>query len=396
LFAVGTPFFLEWSLKARGGYVETLGLGLLLLILPDLARLRGRPLALGLCFGLVTGVGLWVSEMLLPLAAGPLIWLFARCPRSGRRALAAGLAAGFFAGLLPLVAYNLTHAGAHLRTSVVARLLGDSGPPLSLHQLEQSVRFVLGPGWPLALAALGLAAWRLRRPPLRLEHIFLLTFVGYVLGYWLSGLRYLSIPPSRVLFQVQPAASVLAATALAALFARRGAARGVGALALAAWMASVAVPTANWIASGEPREAGSWRGGWSLVDARALLAELQRREVDGVFTSYWTLWPLRFEARRQARQETGFRMPLLSDALPPRPLPPGRTVAFVLHPDTPSLFQVERALRAGGTHYRRSRWNQYVILDEIPSAEVHVGAGFPVSLVRDALPRPAQVPDGFN
>jgi len=397
-FCVGTPFFLEWSMKARGGYEETVLVSLLLLWLAGWPRLGSRPLATGALFGTIAGLGLWISEMLLPLLPGALLWLVVKRPSTERRRLAAGLAIGAATGLLPLLFYDLTHAWAHLRTSVVARLLLESGRPLSGRALRDSAAFVLGPGYGLALLAFASAAVRLARGPhrLRIEHVFALDLLLFAVGFWLGGLRYLSVPPSRVLFQAYPSVAVLLAVALEAPSSWPRAARALAAAVAVLWIGTVAVPTARWLRSGEPREAGSWRGSWSLVDAAALHHELVRRGVKLAFTSYWTLWPLRFEAERAHRRAP--RMPKLrvSDALPRTPLPEGRRVAFVLQPATPAFDRVERLLHTRGIAHQRSEWRGYVIFSGIESAAVHVGAGFPASLVRNALPRPPPVPDGFN
>jgi len=202
LFCVGTPFFLEWSLKARGGYVETMLLWLALLALPGWPRLAGRPGATGAAFGVLVGVALWISEMILPLLPAALVWLAVVRPAGERARLAGGLAAGLAVGLLPLAVYNATHDWAHLRTSVVAGLLFDSGAPLRPAALRDSAAFVLGPAWPLALAGLAVATVRLgldlaRERRVGLAHVLWLGLAVYALGYWLGGLRYLPVPPSR-------------------------------------------------------------------------------------------------------------------------------------------------------------------------------------------------------
>ncbi|NNL68020.1 MAG: hypothetical protein HKP30_17360 [Myxococcales bacterium] len=397
-FCVGTPFFLEWSLKARGGYEETLLLSLLLLWLPGWPRLSGRPLATGASFGAIAGIALWISEMILPLLPGALVWLGSRRPAAERPRLLAGLVVGALLGVLPLLLYNLGHDWAHLRTSVVARMLVEDGRPLGWRALRDSAAFVLGPGHLLALSAIAFAGFRLarRRRPLGLEHVLLLNLLLYAIGYWLGGLRYLAIPPSRVLFQVYPSVAVLLAVALDVPRRAPRALRIAAVTAAAVWIASVAVPTARWMASGEPRETGSWRGSWSLVDGAALHRELVDRNVKMAFTSYWTLWPLRFETERAQRGLPPARKLLVSDAIPTEPLPPGRIVAFVLQPGTEAFRRVELTLRSRGIAHEREAWGDYVIFSGIESSAVHTGLGFPAGLVRNALPLPPRVSDGFN
>ena len=55
----------------------------------------------------------------------------------------------------------------------------------------------------------------------------------------------------------------LAVAAACLLSPRRSVAlRVAGGIGVAAWMVSVALPVVGWLRSGEPREAGSWRGSW--------------------------------------------------------------------------------------------------------------------------------------
>lgn len=396
VFSLGTPFFLEWSLKARGGYVETTLAFVALLLLADARRLAARPALVGGLFGLVCGLGLWMSEMILPLLPGALLWLWVRRPAEQRARLLGGLAAGLVVGILPLFLHDALHGWRHLRTSVLANFLFADGEPLSAGQIGASLRFVLGPAWPLAGAAVLVAAVRMARslPEVRLEHVCALVLALYLVGYWRGGLRFMDVPPARVLFPLGPCLAVVIAGALPDLASKPRGTRAIVVAVVLAWGGAMAAPTVRWAASGQPREAGSWRGSWALVDAEGLRRELVARDVDIALTSYWTAWPLKFEQYRARRRDPTAPPLFVKVSPPPRPTRPGRNVAIVLKEGTPAYRSVDRALR--GIPHERSVWNGYVIFHGIDSSAVHVRAGFPQSLVTAALPPPPAPTDGFN
>ena len=400
LFSLGTPFFVEWSVKARGGYEETLLIGIALLWLGEPpARLRSRTRGLGFAFGLLCGIGMWVSEMLLPLIPGALGWLVARRDASERRARLLALSLGGLIGLAPLVFYNVTHDWANLRGSVVFRLLeGDSRPPLMLAQLADSARFVLGPLWGLGVAALAVAAARLaaERDRLTLEHVLAISLGIYVLGYWLNGLRFLDFPPSRVLYQTAPAVAVLLAVAVDPGPQWKSVRGALATLVLALWSASEVVSLVAWWRSGEPREAGSWRSTFSLIDAPRLHGLLLEEGVDFAFAGYWSAWPLQLEVARARRAGEPGKAINVSVALPPGPLPAGRRAAFVLNHDAPLLADIEARLAASGAAVPRHDLGPLTVLAPIDASRVHTKAGFPRVLMDGALPPLPEVPDGFN
>lgn len=90
-FALATPFFLEWSLKARGGFAETVLFSVALLWI---AALPAGPLATRrtlqcLLFGAAAGVGIWASEMLAPMLALAGVWLVLRSDPPHRKQVGA-------------------------------------------------------------------------------------------------------------------------------------------------------------------------------------------------------------------------------------------------------------------------------------------------------------------
>ena len=144
LLALGPPFFVVLSVRAYGGYVETLLLGNVLLLLAlrrgDGAPHRSAPVAL--LFGVLAGLALWTNLLVLPfmLGAGAIVlWraVSARYAplRSSPRFTLPALALGLLLGALPAVVYNVTHGGVTVTTILGLTAIGARGshaPSISL------------------------------------------------------------------------------------------------------------------------------------------------------------------------------------------------------------------------------------------------------------------------
>ena len=127
LLAIGPAFFDTLSSRTRGGYVETLLIGNLLLLLvlgANPARLLTRRRCALL--GILAGVGLWTNVLIAPylLATAALLWLQRRREVFSRTGLA--LLAGVALGGLPAIVYNATH-GAPTLTNVLGLTVAGSG-----------------------------------------------------------------------------------------------------------------------------------------------------------------------------------------------------------------------------------------------------------------------------
>jgi hypothetical protein len=368
-------------------------------------------------------VGLWISEMLLAMIAcvfaaaviGQTRWP-ARCRAAG------GIAAGLAIGLVPLVIYNATHDWANLRQSVVYTLMAHNrgAAPLSLGQMAQSVRFVFGPVWWLALGGLAVAAYRVARATgtkRTIGVVLLAHVIVYATAYWLAGLRALPVPAARVLFALYPSVAVLLGMAAAP----RGARPRRHALATAAavvWCALVIGSAAHWIAGGQPREWGSWRGRWSLYDTGRILQSVRASQSDLVLTSYWTCWPLALEARTAAREiQEAKRLVavrarhvewnaadssrgglVLATSLPQRPLHRGVRTAVVLIDTSSALRTIERALDSRGLAYHRTTIDGVVILTGLDASDLQRLSAEELAVLDGAAfwpPLPDE-PDGFN
>jgi 4-amino-4-deoxy-L-arabinose transferase-like glycosyltransferase len=136
LLAVGPPFFVVLSVRAYGGYVETLLFGnLLLLIALHDSRSATRRHAWLALQGLIAGLALWTNPLILPycLAVGAIYWWRRRADLLGRNGII--LCASVLVGAAPAVVYNLMHAGATFTTIAGLTLVGARGAhtsPISL------------------------------------------------------------------------------------------------------------------------------------------------------------------------------------------------------------------------------------------------------------------------
>lgn len=140
LVAVPPAFLAIWSLKARGGYIETLVLGQILILLAmDVGRRGQVALREAGAMGLLAGLGAWVNPLivmyLLPIAV--YLGLALRSRVVGRWLIVA--AVGCVAGAAPLLAYNLANGFA-----TADLMLGGAWSPAEIpHYLRQMVRVSL-------------------------------------------------------------------------------------------------------------------------------------------------------------------------------------------------------------------------------------------------------------
>lgn len=137
LLALGPPFFDVLSVRAYGGYVETLLFGPLLLLLALRgAAPVGRTRRAHALFGLVAGLALWTDVLILPFLAGAVaLWWLQRRRDLLRPRAWLPLAGGLLLGVLPAIVENLRDGGATVATIVGLTALGARGahaPPISL------------------------------------------------------------------------------------------------------------------------------------------------------------------------------------------------------------------------------------------------------------------------
>ena len=114
LVAVSPMYFLQWNLKARGGFVEHVVLLFVVMILFWSFHLyRRRDAGTAFALGLATGVALWVNQLVGAYVAvmGGLLLL----EREDRRGWGVALA-GLLLGSSLLVGYNVVHPLATVRS----------------------------------------------------------------------------------------------------------------------------------------------------------------------------------------------------------------------------------------------------------------------------------------
>lgn len=398
-FVLATPFFLEWNLKARGGFAETVLFSVALLwIAAPPNMLAKRTTLQPLIFGVVSGLGLWASEMLTPMVALAGVWLLIRRESRDRWRICALLFCGFALGSVGLLAYNVTHDWQHVRSLVVYSVFSPSTEtrtPLSLSQLRLTAGFVLGSAWPLLLGGLAVGAVRLvrDRSHVSLGHVVLVHLILYVLAYCLSGNRALSVPPSRVLYAVYPGVAILLAYAVDLAPASRRATRILIAGSIAVWLVATAVPTLTWMTSRVPRETNSWRGSWAMTNSDRLYDRLVEEEVDIAYASFWTAWSLRFSVRARMHRD-----PDAADLrIHWRPTEPKRDtkVAFIMHTEARLAYFTETSLQKRGVDYERQQWEDLTLL-LVESPPPNGFRGIPRKFRKnDWIAAPA-VADGFN
>jgi 4-amino-4-deoxy-L-arabinose transferase-like glycosyltransferase len=137
-----------WTLKLRGGFVSTLALGHVVLLLAFLLGTRGATLRGSLALGFVAGVATWVNFLVFPYIAAAGLYLLSRRQVFNRIAPFGACVAGFIIGSTPLWAYNVSR-----NWPTFHNLLHDAGYKDARGNvttiLERHIRMLLGehPPW---------------------------------------------------------------------------------------------------------------------------------------------------------------------------------------------------------------------------------------------------------
>lgn len=151
LVAVPPLFLLVWSLKARGGFIEVLALGNVVLILAG--RILSEeatskqpsnlgPYVLGLILGFVAGLSLWINPLSLYYLIPTALVLLVKRGRAHPREIAV-MALGFVLGSAPLILGNLVGEGP----TTSSQLLGSVVPAKDFWRaLGQSLRYLVEDG----------------------------------------------------------------------------------------------------------------------------------------------------------------------------------------------------------------------------------------------------------
>ena len=313
LYAVGPYFSALKSVRSHGGYDGAVIFGLLVVLLAlklkrDDEKSGWVIAALGLCAGLAIWENYLCAYLLIPGA----IWMLGSARGAYARLLPWGVG-GFIIGLLPVIAFRLTHGlnppsgtGEPPGTSfaqrmdllfspVIGQFLGvRSGAPL----LEQLVPAALVSM--IALGALGAAFWvrrwglwdlvTLREGRRRPIDVLVLTFLIAPFLYAASTYTWFAGEP-RYLFALYP---FLAIGIAAAVFAFRGTPRVVLALGITALSAVLLIGTIRsvYLRGGEFTNAD---GGLIYTeDLPEVARALDERGADTAYADYWVANPLQF------------------------------------------------------------------------------------------------------
>ncbi len=165
LFVAVPPLFLVvWSLKARGGFIEVLALGNVVLILAGrilsqeaASKQNSRPYVLGLILGFVAGLSLWINPLSLYYLVPTALVLLIKRGRA-RPGEIAVMACGFVLGSAPLILGNLGGGGA----TTSSQLLGSVVPARDFWPaLGAAMRYLVEDGL--------LTLWGVRAPKGELE-----------------------------------------------------------------------------------------------------------------------------------------------------------------------------------------------------------------------------------
>ncbi|MGE3268499.1 MAG: glycosyltransferase family 39 protein [Chloroflexota bacterium] len=334
--AVPPSFFAAWSVKARGGYPESLVLGMVCLLaagrLADcpVGRLR-TTLRWWLALGLAAGLALWTHPMSVVLVAAAGLYLLltwrpwqAGWPHLRLMTVPLSLAcAGLLVGLSPAIIHNVGNGFPSLRFAAE----GGTEPRAALLNLWGLVRYglpvlvglaegtpsreLLLMDWPtrlgsswvatvcLPLLGLGVAWWH-RRALVALVRgtgtlsergpaLFLLVLLLVPPFVAVSRFANLWAEP-RYALPIYAGVPLFASVAWAARQRQRWLGSVLLAGALGVNLASLA--TADYALS-LPTSAGA-----STAANRAeLIAALKERGIDRIYTDYWLAYPIAFESR---------------------------------------------------------------------------------------------------
>jgi 4-amino-4-deoxy-L-arabinose transferase-like glycosyltransferase len=398
LFAVG-PFFEIWKgIRSHGPYLTAQLLGLLGIVLALRLREdapRARWLAAG--FGLVVGLGAWLSWSAAYLLVPAACWLAAVLRR--RLSLALPLAGGAVLGYAPALLWALRYGqlpllgGPQPERTPLERLRLLAGPVL--REFLGVGYFDARPGWPrplqaaavLALtAAYGLACWRRRRGLLDIallrdrwrapSDLLLLVPPVVAVLYAVSKYAWWSGEP-RYLFAAYPALA-LGLAALAPRTGRRWVATGVsGALLIAVGGTSIGTALRHAGDADASRDT-------CLQQAADWLAD---NGVTAAYSDYWTGTPLQLLTGDRLGLRIGpmwggrNKFPELRHAADAAP--PAYVLSHVRAPmglDEDQVMAMDRALREHGVTATRTQVGCVTVYTNLrpPMRPVELGRGLPM------------------
>ena len=400
--AVAPSTLIEWSSKARGGFIELVCLGTGALVLALHWQRAARPDQVRtFVIGLLLGFGWWTNNQIiyfmLPVALALLLGCRDLAKRNKQRlfALLSTTAMigviGFLVGGAPFWIYNFTHDFASFGIFGRARL----------KDLDEHITGLFGEALPILLGArrfwqeidlfpyatllayllyvgLLLGLWLKTKLARSLQTIWILIFFCLTCGgvFVCSSFGWLSQAP-RYLLPMYAGIFPLAASAVVAWY------RYYAPLGVLSGLAVIALNLASNFLGGQalPGEPIVYNGERVARSHIELIEWLKQQHVSWVRTNYWIGYRLAFETNEAVRftmfqaphetrikeyEEIGQTIPLNE-----RPL--------ILVPSQSAI--VERGLKASGHNFERSDVGGYAILWNI-RASSSVGPPLPAQLLR--------------
>ncbi len=302
--------FSAWSFAPRGGYMTALALGGAALLLGARMQADGGGVRQNLLMGVLCGLGLWTHFFfvyyILPL--GLFIVLPTLRP-AGRLRRLASLTAGFLAGALPLIVWNLRHGMESFRLrKFVGRLdvwenlrnLVERQIPYLLggSRLDERGFFWLPVAWIVMAAWAAAAMWYLCRAGARCARgsadcraSLLLPGVATTAVFLFLGTGFGSMNTQRYLLPVYPVAAIALAVLAADLWRRKA--------ALGAALTLFIVGINLWGAAAFALTKGIPEGQVQKREVAEVLEFCRKEGVRTAWAEHWTCYLLTFLSREE-------------------------------------------------------------------------------------------------
>lgn len=333
LYLAAPPLLLAlWTLKLRGGFVSTLAIGHVILLLAHTLGTRGATLRGSFALGLFVGLGIWLNLLIVPFVAAAGLYLLSRRQVLLRPATLALCFLGFAVGAAPFWIYNVVHPGATFKV-----LLGGGKPQAWAHvknTFERHLPMMLGevapwakggdhPFWACWLKSLFVAstlvfAWRERislgrflrasRGPTSGAELYALVAVGFLACAAFT--RFGGDDEPRYALVLYAFLAPALGSTLAALWGRAGVSRAV-ALLLGAGVLAVGVGSIYRFDRRFPVQPLHyiWGNTVTPLDMSATHRALVSRGIEALSAEYWLGYRIAYE--------TGERVATVPGRYPP-------------------------------------------------------------------------------
>ena len=299
LYWIWPAVFLVTSTRARGYY--EFGLIAALLVLYLATKIDEEPtLPLVAAFGLSCGLGWWATPQIVLVAVPAVLWLLYRRRELVRKLPIGAIAAAI--GAAPWLVHNIRHDWPSLGLT--------SSPPSGTNTYLDHLDAFFTQGLPAALGLTHVMSDRWIFPAV----VGGTLYIAVLIGFAVLALRrkrpsllvlvmllcpfLVSLSPFAW-FVIEPRYLYFAAPVFALLLARLLSRPIPQAVALVAIASLSVVSVQEWQSDIEAYEASGQSDGLQPGDLDSLIAELQRREVNAVFTDYWNAYRISFASEEE-------------------------------------------------------------------------------------------------